>query len=90
MLFVMAKAEGEPLYAHSPARAFSTRTYKVSYWMHDIPSSCADPDSFVRGGPTLLYDSGPSCWPNIDFLLGSFLIFQGIRTSMAKKPKLFL
>ena len=84
--------------------------------------SCADPESFVRGGPTLttfclslkrreknpntviyIYINGPSSarqrnankWrfaggqiprPNIECWLGSFVIFQGIRTSIAKDP----
>ena len=26
------------------------------------------------------------CWPNIECWLGSFVIFQGIRVSIAKKP----
>ena len=30
------------------------------------------------------------CWPNIECWLGSFVIFQGIRTSIAKKPHIFV
>ena len=29
-------------------------------------------------------------WPNIECWLGSFVIFQGIRTSIAKKPYIFV
>ena len=29
-------------------------------------------------------------WPNIECWLGSFVIFQGIRTSFAKKPYIFV
>ena len=29
-------------------------------------------------------------WPNIECWLGSFVIFQGIRTSIAKKPFIFV
>ena len=29
-------------------------------------------------------------WPNIEWLLGSFVIFQGIRTIIAKKPYLLV
>ena len=29
-------------------------------------------------------------WPNIEFWLGSFVIFQGIWTNIAKKPYIFL
>ena len=80
--------------------------------IHLYHSSCADPESFVRVGPTsttffhFLEDpnttiSGPSsarqrnaiqmafrwraeCW------LDSFVIFQGIRTSIAKKSYIFV
>ena len=88
--------------------------------------SCADPESFVRGGPNLitfylffcffLVDegigdpdftiNGPSSTrqrnaingvslagrqrPNIECWLGSFVIFQGIRTSIAKKTYIFV
>ena len=77
--------------------------------------TCADPEGFARGDPTLtiFYEGGkeeriqialkvaiiglPSkrhfngvslvgdCWPNICWL-GSFVIFKGILTSIAKKP----
>ena len=30
------------------------------------------------------------CWPNIECWLGSLVIFQGIRTSIAKKPYIFV
>ena len=30
------------------------------------------------------------CWPNIECWLGGFVIFQGIRTSIAKKPYIFV
>ena len=30
------------------------------------------------------------CWPNIECWLGSFVIFQGVCTSIAKKPYIFL
>ena len=80
--------------------------------------SCADPASFVRGGPNLksffffLVDEGihynwaiisPPAkrhlkgvslvgrwWPNIECWLSIFVIFQGIRTSIAKKPYIFV
>ena len=65
--------------------------------------ACADPESFVRRGPTFFFlirgektqrleiplkaghhrpasETPFKCW------LGSFLIFQGIWTSIAKKP----
>ena len=29
-------------------------------------------------------------WPNIEFFLGSFMIFQGIWTSIAMKPNIFV
>ena len=30
------------------------------------------------------------CWPNIEYWLGGFVIFQGIRTSISKKPFIFV
>ena len=30
------------------------------------------------------------CWPNIECWLGSFVIFQRIQTSIAKKPYIFV
>ena len=33
--------------------------------------------------------AGP-CWPNIECWLGSFVIFQGIQSSIAKKPFIFV
>ena len=81
---------------------------------------CADPESFVRGGPNLItffvegwnkgskyrfnwviidqsakrHLNGVSLagrwWSNIECWLGSFVIFQGIRTSIAKKPYIFV
>ena len=74
-----------------------------------VCQSCADPESFVRGGPTLttfLIDEGRDD-PNTTLigpslasqrfagvpmmaqhwmLVGSFVIFQGIRTCIAKEP----
>ena len=54
-------------------------------------SACADPESFVRGGPALttFYEDKyhpKQAWPNIQCWLVSFVIFQGIRTSIAKEP----
>ena len=89
---------------------------------HILWETCADPDSFVRGGPTLttffyLVDEGRkdlnttlnvqsldppakrhlngvllACrwWPNIEFWLGSLVIFQENWTSIAKKPYFFV
>ena len=76
---------------------------------------CADPESFVRGGPNVmgffsvfLVDKGrkdqnttiswPSfahqlayrCWPNTECWLDSYVIFQGIRISIAKKRYIFV
>ena len=66
---------------------------------------CADQECFVRGGPTLttffLVDTTKieysliagvpsSWWPNIECWLGSLVIFQGIQTSVAKKPYIFV
>ena len=86
----------------------------------DTTSACADPESFVRGGPTLtsfssvflIADEGKEdlnttisghssarqqnaiqiafSWLKIECWLGSFMILQEIRTSIAKKPYLFV
>ena len=71
------------------------------FWQTMIRVSCANPESFVRGGPTLtsiLVDeriqialkAGHQSWPNIECWLGSFVFFQWIQTSIAKKPYVFL
>ena len=78
--------------------------------------SCADPESFVRGGPNLIpffflvegiedpntaingpvkrHWNGVSLagrwWPNFECWLGSYVILQGIRTYIAKKPYIFV
>ena len=83
--------------------------------------TCADPESFFKGGPTLrmfffslffnnwiqiplksghhrpasqtsLNAVSLVCrwWPNMEYWLGSFVIFQGIRTSIAKKLYIFV
>ena len=101
----------------------------VTHFDHLIKCPCADPESFVRGGPTFfpffklwhflllflvqeeergtkyhhkraIISSPAKChlngislecqwWPNIECRLGSFVIFQGIWTSIAKKPYIF-
>ena len=68
-------------------------------------SLCADPESFVRGSNFFLMrgeriqialkachhrsDSETPCI-NIECWLGSFVIFQGIRASIAEKPYIFV
>ena len=83
--------------------------------------SCADPESFLRGGPTLTtfffswwWEGGSKYnykraiidppakrhlngvlpvgpwWPNIGCWLGSFVVLQGIRISIAKKTIFFV
>ena len=68
-----------------------------------ISQSCADPEILSDGVQIWREDrnttlSGPSLtsvslacwwWPNIERWLGSFEIFQGIQTSIAKKPYKF-
>ena len=48
----------------------------------------------IIGPPAKRHLNGVSlacrCWPNIECWLGSFVIFQGIRTSIAKKPFIFV
>ena len=56
--------------------------------------------SFVRGGPTSDVERGPKYHykrfasetplPDIECWLGSSVIFQGIRTSIVKKPYIFV
>ena len=57
--------------------------------------------SFFRGGSKYHYKRdiiGPPakrqmacrCWPNIEFWLVSFVVLQGIRTNIAKKPYIFV
>ena len=52
-----------------------------------IVSACVDPESFVRGGPTLTMfplraDVGPTA--------NAALVFQGIRTSITEGPYIFV
>ena len=48
----------------------------------------------IIGPPAKRHLNGVShacrCWPNIECWLGSFRIFQGIRTCIAKKPYIFV
>ena len=48
----------------------------------------------IIGPPVKCHLNGVSlagrCWPKIEYWLGSFLIFQGIKTSIAKKPYIFV
>ena len=46
--------------------------------------------SLMRGGRIQIPLLAGYQWPNIECLLGSFVIFQGIRTSIAKEPYIFV
>ena len=61
---------------------------------HNCKPSCADPESVFRGDPTLTtffkwrFAGGPMMV--IHLILACFEIFQGIRTSIAKKHYMFV
>ena len=61
-------------------------------WWGDRGSECHYKWAII-GPPAKHHLNGVSLdglwWPNIECWLGSFVIFQGIRTSIAKKPYIF-